>query len=169
MKKVIVLIIIILCSFLLFKTISKIKNKTIILKQCVMMIENIEIMLKYNSFSTEEILFNLINSGYYNKLSFLKNFYEKIKNNSFSQKNITFEFENNYLCKYLEKEDLENLKGFFQNIGTTNVNTQIVNCEFYKEIFKKKLLQIESQEKNKIKTVTVIIVSISVCLVIIIL
>ena len=74
MKQIIVIILIVNGIFLSYKNIKYIKTKTNTLKQCVLLFENIELMLKYNILSTKEIFYKLIITKNYRNILFFKIF-----------------------------------------------------------------------------------------------
>ena len=141
--------------------VKRIKNHTDAVRQCVVMMENIEILLGYKSLSTCEILKCLCESGNFSLLKFIRQIYEKtLFDSSFedaysealSDKSITLSFDN---------EDLEFLKGFFSMLGKSDINGQIANCRIYREFFKTKLGKLEANEKNRVKTAVVLIFGIA--------
>ena len=169
MKQIIVIILIVNGIFLSYKNIKYIKTKTNTLKQCVLMFENIELMLKYNILSTKEIYYKLIITKNYRNILFLKSFLHAIEENRFNDDFIMEEIKKKKNSKYFDYDDLDNLESFFINFGTSDVNSQISNCSFYKNIFTKKLTKQENIENEKIKTTTALIYAFTIIFIIIIL
>lgn len=122
------------------------------------MIENIEILINYSNLQLSDLIMNLSGNSSFSNLIFI----DEIKDR------ITDSFDFNYICNEIfddksimysfDDEDVELLKGFFSGLGKSDVNGQILNCKTYKEFFKQKLLQLESQEKVKCKSQTAVTV-----------
>ena len=130
------------------------------------MIENIEILLSYNSLSSQEIFKLLSNNDIYNLLTFIKyiNNNMEINKSNYVLSNCNQEFINSNL--YLKKEDKENLIKFFSLFGKSDLNGQIMNCKKYKEIFKNRLDYIEKNEKIECKSISVLIIGIGILIII---
>ena len=153
----------------LFLAINYIKQCNYHLKavsQCLTMIENIEILLSYNSLSSQEIFKLLSKNNIYNLLTFIKKINEnmEVKENSYVLSSCNLEYINSNL--YLKKDDKENLINFFSLFGKSDLNGQIMNCKKYKEIFKNRLDYIEKNEKNECKSISVLIVGIGILIII---
>lgn len=146
MKQMTIVLIITLTLLLTFNYIKRIKLHTKAINQCVLMIENIEILLQYNNLSINEI-FRVLSS---NKTYYLLTFISKIQNNLqicdneyfLNKENQTY-IKNN---KYLNSDDKENLMSYFSVLGKSDLKGQIINCRTYKDIFKKKLKENENKE-----------------------
>lgn len=134
--------------------------------QCLTMIENIEILLSYNSLSTQEIFKILSQNDLYNLLTFIKliNNNMEFKENKYVLSNCNLEYINSNL--YLKKDDKENLVNFFSLFGKSDLNGQIMNCRKYKDIFKKRLDYIEKNEIKECKSTSVLIISIGILIII---
>lgn len=135
--------------------VKQIKDHTKAIRQCILLIENIKILIEYKNLSIEEIFENICKSANYRLLTFLDDIrcgigeYHKTLNNIFSEKRTLNGFDD---------EDLEYLKGFFSMLGGSDTCGQIINCDLYKNFFEKKYLQLEKNEKSKCKsTLTVIL------------
>lgn len=128
-----------------------------------MMIENIEIYLKYNNSSINEIFQNLKKSGLYCELNFI----DIIADNPDSEPYNSFiDSIINTNC-FLDSQDKENIKLFLTMMGKSHTEGQIMNCNTYKEIFKRKLDTLEKNETVKCKSSGALILG--TCLVILIL
>lgn len=142
--------IMITCTVISLMYVKQIKNHTKSVMQCVLLIENIKVLIEYKNMSVLEI-FNVVScSNNYSLLTFLNKIndgldeYYKTINDVFSDGNIVNIFD---------YEDIENIKGFFSMLGVSDANGQITNCNFYKNFFEKKHIQLETEEKSKCKCV----------------
>lgn len=118
------------------------------INQCVLMIENIEILLSYNSLSTQEIFRILSQNKKYHLLTFINKISENI--NSEVSSDILCNYNISYIKsnKYLKIEDKENIENFFSLLGKSDLKGQIINCNTYREIFVKKLLELENKSNK---------------------
>ena len=134
--------------------------------QCLTMIENIEILLSYNSLSVQEIFNLLSQSNLYNLLTFIIYINENMKTKE--NKNILNDCNMNYINNnlYLKKEDKENLINYFSLFGKSDLNGQIINCRKYKDVFKNRLDYIEKDELNESKSISVLIIGIGILIII---
>ncbi len=127
------------------------------ISQCIMMFDNIEILLSYNVLSTQNIFKLLSENDKYNLLTFIKNISTNMesKNSDYvlSCENQKYIYGN----KYLKKEDKENLINFFSLFGKSDLNGQIINCKTYKKIFKKRFEFIEMNDKKECKSISTMI------------
>ena len=148
--------------------VKKIKLHTKALNQCYLMIENIEILLKYNNLSIKEIFKILSSNKTYNLLTFLF----KINENMQNSENDYFLNENNYIQiknnSYLNNEDKETLLDYFSMLGKSDLNGQLIHCNTYKDIFKKKIKEIELKELKECKSSGILILGIGFLIVIMI-
>lgn len=155
MKILIIIVIVIICSFITAYKVDNTKKHTIAIRQCVMMIDNIEIMLKYNNITIERIVDNLILSNNYYLLSFL---------NEIQTALISREFNEISLCNnctgLFDAEDITFINGFISNLGKSDTQGQLSNCKLYKEFFKTKLSRLEKEENAICKSQTVIIMGV---------
>lgn len=116
------------------------------------MLENIEIFIGFSNYNIKE-LFNLLsNNKSLDKLEFV----HTISNNLNSKNEFTNIcndiFKNKSSISYFSSEETDLLKGFFSCLGQTDINGQISNCKTYKELFKRRLDILESEEKTKCKS-----------------
>lgn len=134
--------------------------------QCLTMIENIEILLSYNSLSVQEIFKLLSQNEIFNLLTFIKYINEsmEIKENKYVLSTCNLEYINSNL--YLKQDDKENLINFFSLFGKSDLNGQIMNCRKYKDIFKSRLDYIEKNEQKECKSISVLIVGIGILIII---
>lgn len=146
----------------------KIKMHIKAVNQCVLMIENIEILLSYNNLSVNEIFSNLAQN---NSLTLL-DFINKISLNLSSGVNDYILSEENrriiISSNYLNNIDVENLISFFSILGKSDLNGQLMNCETYKEIFKNSVKKLEKNEYKDCKSIGTVIVGLGILLVILI-
>ncbi len=137
-----------ICTITSLIYVKQIKNHTKSVMQCILLVENIKILIEYKNMSITEIFNVICCSGNYNHLTFLDNIknglneYHKTLNEVFADKSLLFGFDS---------EDIEYIKGFFSILGTSDTNGQIVNCNLYKKLFEKKYAQLVSIEKSKCK------------------
>lgn len=134
----------------------QIKNHTHSVRQCLLMLENTQILLEYSNISLSELFAGLSENDNYNLLRFLGEINCRLENGlSFSSAySETLKIHKN--VKYLDKDDIDNLMGFFSQLGKSGIDGQIQNCCLYKEFFRQKLAVTESQEKSKCKSSAVI-------------
>lgn len=134
-----------------------IKEHTKAVRQCILMIENIGILLQYSGISVEEIFKNLSVSSNYGLLPFVKEIHKRL--------GMLIEYEKAYqdvlservFTKYLDSEDCEFLRGFLSMLGKSDLSGQILNCKMYSEFFKSKLNALEKSENNKCKSYVALI------------
>lgn len=133
--------------------VKQINNHTKAIKQCVLLIENIKILIEYKNLSVKEIFEEISNTNSYNMLVFLDNIkngvneYHQTLNNVFSKENSLNMFD---------LDDIEHLKGFFSMLGKSDTSGQILNCNLYKNLFEKKYLQLEENKNLKCKSTATI-------------
>lgn len=146
--------------------IKKIKLHTKAISQCVLMIENIEILLSYNNLSVNEIFRILSNNKTYYLLTFINKINENLLIN-----------ENNYILNkcnmtsirdncYLNNEDKEIIINFLSMFGQSDLNGQLINCKTYKDIFKMRLKDNEIKELKDCKSSGMLILGIGFLIVI---
>ena len=161
-------LILIECVIIVLICAKQIKRKTQIIRQCYLMIENIEMNLGYKNSTTKEIFYDLYNSDLYSELCFISIIISNIKSNI-----------SDYICcdetfscidsvYIMDKTDKENIKSFLTMLGKTDFNGQIMNCKLYKDYFKNKLKLLEEKENSKCKSITTIIVGVGLFIAIII-
>ena len=156
------------CTLMSLIHVKQIKNHTKFLRQCVLMIENISILLEYNSLPIQEIFKCLLKNESLYLLEFIEEICKKIDISS------DFEFVyssslNSLKEKYIDGEDKEYLLGFFSLLGKSDVNGQLSNCKLYKTFFKNKLNIVEKTEGEKCKTSIALNLGAGLCLSILIL
>lgn len=130
--------------------IKQIKNHTRAIRQCVLLVENIRILIEYRNLSIEEIFDNISASDNYDLLIFIKDLKRGIDNQYYE--NLNKVLSTNSLLNYFDSEDIDYLKGFFSMLGRSDTNGQIMNCDLYKNLFEKKLLLLEGNENNRCKS-----------------
>lgn len=130
--------------------IKQIKNHTRAIRQCVLLVENIKILIEYRNLSIEEIFDNISASDNYDLLIFIKDLKRGIDNQYYE--NLNKVLSTNSLLNYFDSEDIDYLKGFFSMLGRSDTNGQIMNCDLYKNLFEKKLLLLEGNENNRCKS-----------------
>ncbi len=130
--------------------IKQIKNHTRAIRQCVLLVENIRILIEYRNLSIEEIFDNISASDNYDLLIFIKDLKRGIDIQYYE--NLNKVFSTNSLLNYFDSEDIDYLKGFFSMLGRSDTNGQIMNCDLYKNLFEKKLLLLEGNENNRCKS-----------------
>ena len=166
MKQMIILFVIIITIITSFNYVKKIKLHTKAINQCVLMIENIEILLLYNNLSIKEIFKQLSNNNTYHLLTFINKINENMENKEneyFLSNNNINHIQNN--C-YLNNEDKETLINYFSLLGKSDLNGQIINCKTYKDIFKKKLKENELKEIKDCKSSGMLILGVGFLIVI---
>ncbi len=128
--------------------IKQIKVRTEALRQIVLMIDYIEISIKYQSLNIKDIFNQLRKSKKYNLLTFINSF---VENN-----NLECDFNTLTFRKSFSSYTLQLLNGFFSMLGKSDIDGQIINCETYKCFFKDELQKTEANEERTIKTGTAI-------------
>lgn len=122
------------------------------------MIENIEILLSYNTLNVKEIFRLLSENNSYPLLEFIKHIDRNLQTGKsdyiLNEENITNVWKN----KYLNIDDKENIISFFSVLGKSDLNGQMVNCKTYKEIFNKKSEILEKKETVQCKSTGTIII-----------
>lgn len=167
MKILILTAIMIICLISAVQSIKQIKNHTKAVRLCVMMLENIEMLLEHRNLSIDAIFDYLKNNGNFKKLNFVEIFIDEMSiKNDYElaiSKALSYEKSDN-----LDKADLELLKGYFSIMGKTDLQGQISNCRLYKEFFKQKLKRLESEENMKCKSTGTFIVGAGVLVILVI-
>ena len=147
---------------------KQIKRHTSAIRQCLLMIENIEIYISYNNVSISELFLILNESCMYTDLHFIQSILHNINCDS------TEIVLNDITSKCIDSSmifdvnDKEYIKGFLSMLGKSDVNGQILNCKRYKEIFKNKLCFLEKKEQDKCKCVSTLVIGMGLLLAIII-
>lgn len=149
------------------QSIRQIKNHTLAVRQCVMMLENIEILLKHRNLSVDNIFEFLRKNESLNQLKFIDSVAEDFEHEKDYDKVLTKSLATLDNTKYFDSADLELLKGYFSVIGKTDLSGQISNCRLYKEFFKQKLQKLENEENMKCKSAGTFILGTGVLLIII--
>lgn len=149
------------------QSIRQIKNHTLAVRQCVMMLENIEILLEHRNLSVDSIFEFLRKNENFSQLKFIDRVAENFANENDYDKVLTKSLTTQENTKNFDSSDLELLKGYFSVIGKTDLSGQISNCRLYKEFFKQKLQRLESEENMKCKSAGTFIVGMGILLIII--
>lgn len=149
------------------QSIRQIKNHTLAVRQCVMMLENIEILLEHRNLSVDSIFDFLKNNENFGQLKFIDSIAKDFENETDYDKVLAKSLAAQENIKNFDSADLELLKGYFSVIGKTDLSGQISNCRLYKEFFKQKLQRLEAEENMKCKSAGTFIVGTGVLLIII--
>lgn len=149
------------------QSIRQIKNHTLAVRQCVMMLENIEILLEHRNLSVENIFNFLKYNENFSQLKFIDCVAKDFENESDYDKVLTKSLSIQENTKSFDSADLELLEGYFSVMGKTDLSGQISNCRLYKEFFKQKLQRLEAEENMKCKSAGTFIVGTGVLLIII--
>ncbi len=128
--------------------IRQIKNRTEALRQIYLMIDFIEISIKYQSLDLKDIFRHIYSSDKFYLLMFLQDFKKSEFSTDFSKYNFRSIKKSNIFSPY----SCELLDGFFSMLGKSDVDGQILNCETYKKFFKAEQESAKSAEERKIKT-----------------
>lgn len=150
------------------QSIRRIKNHTIAVRQCVMMLENIEMLLEHRNLSVDSIFDFLSKNDNFNQLKFIDSMAKEIEYEKDYEKVLSKALKTHENIKNFDSSDIELLKGYFSVIGKTDLSGQISNCRLYKEFFKQKLKTLEAEENIKCKSSSTFIVGTGVLLIIII-
>lgn len=145
--------------------IKQIKNRTEALRQVYLMIDYIEICIKYQSLDLKDIFRHIYNTDKFSLLYFIKDFEKNSFNVDFSEYSFRTVKNLNIFSPY----SCELLKGFFSMLGKSDVDGQILNCETYKEFFKTEADKASRSEERKIKTGSSLLFGIALFVLIIIL
>lgn len=137
--------------------IKQTKNHTLAIKQCIVLIENIKILIEYQGADVNNIFYQLSKSNNYNLLDFVLPISEKVKEIDLYIKEKQ-DFQN------LDKEDSDNMKGFLSMLGKSDIAGQISNCELYKAFFQNKLDILEKNEKSKCKNISALTIGVGLIL-----
>lgn len=149
-------------------SVKQIKRHTIAIRQCLLMVENIEIYLSYNNVSISELFFILDKSCLFSELYFIKAILLNVKNDS-SEMILNDKTSNSIDSSVVfDANDKECIKGFLSMLGKSDINGQILNCKMYKETFRKKLNVLEDKEQDRCKSISTIILGFGMLLAIIV-
>lgn len=153
------------CVVISLTYIKQIKNHTKAIRQCILLIENIKILIEYKNLNIEEIFESICSSDNYNLLIFL----DKIKCgvNEYHQ-TLNTVLTKNTLIHGFDADDIEYLNGFFSMLGRSDTSGQILNCNLYKNLFEKKYLQLENNEKSRCKSTATLVLGIGLLFLIIV-
>lgn len=135
---------------------KQIKLHTHLVRQCVLMLENIEIYINYANHNIKEIFKVLSENDNFDALNFIDEIFKMLTDNSDYKSICNTVLGDKYIMSCFDEDDIELLKGFFLSLGQSDINGQILNCKTYKEFFKQKQALLELQEKAKCKTQTAI-------------
>lgn len=116
------------------------------------MLETIEIYLGYSNLDIFALFSTLTNKNCYSKLFFIDNIYNKLKDGFDFDCAYKTSLNDSNLTKFLDKNDIDLLNGFYSVLGRSDINGQISNCRLYKQFFNQKLNALERQEKSKCKS-----------------
>ena len=128
--------------------IKQIKNRTEALRQVFLMIDYIEISIKYQSLDLKEIFQHIYNSEKFPLLLFIKDF----KRQEFAVDFANYNFQTFKNLNFFSPYSCNLLNGYFSMLGKSDVDGQILNCETYKEFFKQEIESSSKSEERKIKT-----------------
>lgn len=128
--------------------IKQIKNRTEALRQVFLMIDYIEISIKYQSLDLKEIFQHIHNYEKFPLLSFIKDF----KRQGFAVDFANYNFHTFKNLNLFSPYSCNLLSGYFSMLGKSDVDGQILNCETYKEFFKQEIESSSESEERKIKT-----------------
>lgn len=128
------------------------KGHILAVRQCVLMLETIEIYLGYSNLDICALFSNLVNESVYSKLMFIQKIYNELVSGNDFEFAYKKALNNVKLTRYLDKNDIDLLVGYFSILGQSDVNGQILNCKLYKQFFNKKLNVLENNEKSKLKS-----------------
>lgn len=156
-----------MCLISAMWSIGRIKNHTSAVRKCVMMLENIEMLLEHRNLSIGAIFDYLKNNKNFKELRFIDIFNNEMLNKNDYEFAISKALSNYENYKYFDNADLELLRGYFSVMGKTDLSGQISNCRLYKEFFKQKLLKLEAEENIKCKSTGTFIVGTGVLVIII--
>lgn len=124
------------------------------------MIENIEILLSFNGLTIQNVFKTLSENHTYNLLTFINSISDNMESGIskyiLSDENVVLINKS----RYLKIDDKNNLLNFFSALGKSDLNGQITNCKTYKELFKKRLENIEKNELKQSKSMSVMIMGI---------
>lgn len=137
--------------------IKQTKNHTLAVKQCIVLIENIKILIEYQGADVNNIFYQLSKSNNYNLLDFVLPLSEKAEE-------IALYIKEKQDFKNLDKEDSDNMKGFLSMLGKSDIAGQISNCELYKAFFQNKLDILEKNEKSKCKNISALTIGVGLIL-----
>ncbi len=148
--------------------VKQIKRHTNAIRQCLLMVENIEIHLAYNNVSISELFLILDKSCLYNELCFIPTILINLKKDSSEMilNDITLSTIDSSII--FDANDKAYIKGFLSMLGKSDINGQILNCKMYEDTFKKKLKILEDKEQERCKSISTIILGFGVLLAIII-
>lgn len=149
------------------QSIRQIKNHTLAVRQCVIMLENIELLLEHRNLSIDCIFDFLSKNENFTQLKFIDSVANDFENETDYDKVLAKSLEAKENVKNFDSADLELLKAYFSVIGKTDLSGQISNCRLYKEFFKQKLQKLESEENMKCKSAGTFIVGTGVLFIII--
>lgn len=147
---------------------KQIKLHTRLIRQCVLMLENIEVYINYSNQDIKGIFKTLSENDNFNELSFINEIYKTYLENSNFKLVCNNILNDKSLMGCFDKDDIELLKGFFLSLGQSDIQGQISNCEIYKDFFKHKQELLESQENAKRKTQSAITLGLGIALCIVI-
>lgn len=161
--------ILIIVQIIAYFSVNQIKKRTIAIRQCLLMIDNIEILLSYENLNTYEIFKKLHKSNLYSELNFISNIFV-----DYNTDNDNYILSNKIIncidsSNSFDIQDKTNIKGFLSMLGKSDLDGQILNCRMYKEFFKNKLEKVEQSEHNRCKSTYTLISGIGILFIIVIL
>ncbi len=128
--------------------IKLIKNRTQALREVFLMIDYIEICIKFQNLDMKEIFKSVSSSEKYPLLPFINDFEKMNFNLDFSE----YTFNSAKVRNLFSPYSCELLKGYFSMLGKSDTDGQILNCQTYKGFFKQEIEKAQESEERKIKT-----------------
>ena len=144
--------------------IKQIKRRTEAIRQILLMLDYIEISIKYQNTDIKEIFKKMNMSNKFSYLVFIDNIIKLQGKTDYSN----IQFNTQQMRNLFSLYSCELLSGFFSVLGKSDSEGQVSNCETYKEFFREELRRNEREEEKRIKTFSSIIFGITLLILIII-
>ena len=135
------------CSMIGILKTNTINNTVLILKQVVLMVEKIQLYIRYNHIKTKDLIYNLSKMKEFSKLNFLSYCVKNMeKGISFS---ISWKLSIDNFIGEIEEDDKKIIIGLSTIIGKSDVLGQLNELESFKKIIMHNLKESEEISKKK--------------------
>lgn len=124
---------------------AKFSKRVNMLESMIAFIEYTENQIRFLGQSTDRILSDGMRMEKFNQLPF----FEIEKNNKSVREEVLRNVERKYKCDFLHNTDFDHIKGFFKDLGTTDVDGEISICRMYKGLIQSDLNNAKSELYTK--------------------
>ncbi len=128
---------------------QRLKNRCIQLKSAVAFVERIESEMRYTMDSCEKIIERISKDDRYKNLNFIYEFLNDFNSFTSFEQRFKQAINKEQERMSLNESDIELIKEFSSNMGTTDIEGQINNCHMYAKLLKSALNEAEEERNEK--------------------